>query len=263
VQPRRRAAGQAAPLGGAGVRYVGVDGCRAGWIAVTRANGMLDYQVFGTMEKLIASYHDAVSIMVDVPIGLPWRDVPIRPCDTMARKTLGRARRSSVFPVPCREATRARTAADARRFNLAELGRSLSQQTWGICEKIAQVDRLLTDAPSLATRLREVHPEVCFWALSGCRPMEHRKSTVEGQSERLRVLARYEPHAARLRQRVLAERRRADVQADDVLDALVALPAAGIPMAARWADAERCDHARGVCTDTHGATERQVRAPAA
>lgn len=34
----------------------------------------------------------------------------------------------------------------------------------------------------------EVHPEVCFWALSGQRPMAHNKKTKEGAADRLSIL---------------------------------------------------------------------------
>jgi predicted RNase H-like nuclease len=35
----------------------------------------------------------------------------------------------------------------------------------------------------------EVHPEVCFWALAGKRPMAHKKKTPEGSTERISLLA--------------------------------------------------------------------------
>ena len=35
----------------------------------------------------------------------------------------------------------------------------------------------------------EVHPEVCFWALNGQRPMAHKKKSKEGAAERLSVLS--------------------------------------------------------------------------
>jgi hypothetical protein len=43
--------------------------------------------------------------------------------------------------------------------------------------------------------LREVHPEVCFWALAGGRAMEHSKKTAAERRERLAVLMRYKPEA--------------------------------------------------------------------
>ena len=51
--------------------------------------------------------------------------------------------------------------------NIAEMGKSLSAQAHAICTKIAEVDQLLLMSPALRHRVREVHPEVCFWAING------------------------------------------------------------------------------------------------
>ncbi len=52
--------------------------------------------------------------------------------------------------------------------------------------------------------------------------MKHRKSTQAGRNERLDVLMRYEKDAGDLLDRALAEIRRKDVRADDIVDALEA-----------------------------------------
>lgn len=211
------------------MRHVGVDGCRFGWIAVTRAGGRLDYAMFRTIRDLISVYQSAERVFVDVPIGLPWKGMPIRPCDRLARSILGRQRSSSVFPVPCREAAHAATLRDAEKLNTDILGRSLTRQTWGICSKIADVDSFLAEHPGAARRLQEVHPEVCFWALSSGTAMRHKKSTAAGRNERLAVLAQHESSCSAFLCRLLSETRRRDVQADDVLDALAVLLTAEFP----------------------------------
>jgi predicted RNase H-like nuclease len=76
--------------------------------------------------------------------------------------------------VPCRAAVRAEAIGVARELNRGELGRSLSEQSWGICRKI-RVDDLLLGKPGPGAEVREVHPEVCFWALAGRSPMNHNK----------------------------------------------------------------------------------------
>ena len=43
--------------------------------------------------------------------------------------------------------------------------------------------------PELQSRVREVHPEVCFWALNDGKPMAHSKKTPSGAQERERLLA--------------------------------------------------------------------------
>ena len=203
------------------MRHIGVDGCKAGWIAVSKDEGELTYRIANTACELLAAFPNAERVLIDVPIGLPWRDEPIRPCDRLARSILG-DRRSSVFPVPCRAAVRAEAIGVARELNRDELGRSLSEQSWGICRKIREVDDLLLSKPGPGAKVREVHPEVCFWALAGRSPMKHNKRRSEGLRERLAILAAFEPNAARFFDFVLAEEPRRKVSADDVLDALVA-----------------------------------------
>jgi predicted RNase H-like nuclease len=238
-----------------GLHHVGVDGCRAGWIAVTRSRGRLQHALFSTMRELMAAYEDAERILVDIPIGLPWNGVATRPCDRLARSVLGAPRRSSVFPVPCREAVQATNLAQARVVNAAVLGRSLSRQTWGICGKIAEVDALLLEDPPRSGTLREIHPEVCFWALAGRRPMRYEKSTPVGQNERLDLLARHEPQAATLLGLALSQSRRADVQADDVLDAIAAFVTAEAP------DARLARLTGEPCRDQQGLPMEMVYAP--
>jgi predicted RNase H-like nuclease len=89
--------------------------------------------------------------------------------------------------VPCRAAVRAEAIGVARELNRGELGRSLSEQSWGICRKI-RVDDLLLGKPGPGAEVREVHPEVCFWALAGRSPMNHSKRQKEGLRERLALL---------------------------------------------------------------------------
>jgi predicted RNase H-like nuclease len=108
-------------------------------------------------------------------------------------------------------------------LNLDEVGRSLSAQAWGICKKIVEVDRAMLEDSTTKRKVIEVHPEVCFWGLNGGKPMQRRKSKPDGIRERLATLLVWQPEADTLLQRVLRETRRLDVQADDVLDALVAL----------------------------------------
>jgi predicted RNase H-like nuclease len=196
---------------------------------VTRIRDQLAYAIFRTIRELVAAYRSSERIFVDVPIGLPWVDVPIRPCDRLARDLLGRPRASSVFPVPCREALRAADVGEARKVNVAVLGRSLTAQTWGISGKIAEVDVLLVGNSHAREQIREIHPEICFWALAGGSPMRYRKTTAAGRNERLEVIARHYPDAYQFLAAVLSQTRRADIQTDDVLDAIVAFITAEAP----------------------------------
>lgn len=212
------------------MNYIGVDGCKAGWIAVSKDHDGLIYRIYSSAEDLVAAFPNAERILIDIPIGLPWMAAPIRPCDRLARQVLG-SRRSSVFPVPCRAAAYAKTLEAARAANLTELGRSLPQQSWGICKKIAEIDDLLQRQQRLRKIVREVHPEVCFWGLAGGSPMQHNKKTRAGQAERLSLLMQLEPSAERLLEQVMQNEMRKIAMADDVLDALVAYAVSSAPHA--------------------------------
>lgn len=175
-------------------QHVGVDGCRAGWLAVTRRGPELAWQVFSTFDDLASAFSDAERIFIDIPIGLPWEGAPVRPCDRLARQILGKPRMSSVFPVPCRQALAATGLAEAREINNRCIQRSIGAQTWCISPKIREVDTYLlshdrdsssarssssTSTPSSSSSsnrslcsladiegcrgIREIHPEVCFW----------------------------------------------------------------------------------------------------
>jgi predicted RNase H-like nuclease len=213
-------------------RAVGVDGCRFGWVAVSGADdGSLGYGVFRSMRALLDNFRLAESIFVDIPIGLPWRGCVSRPCDEMARRLL-KHRHVCVFTPPCRAAVRAKSKEAARLANVEELGRSLSEQALGICAKVAEVDELLATDEAARTRLREVHPEVCFWALNRGTPLADAKTSSAGVQSRLNVLSVQEPRSEQLLRRVMLERPRSHVKADDVLDALVAYVTASAAPAA-------------------------------
>jgi len=155
---------------------------------------------------------DLVCLGIDIPIGLLDRP---RACDLAARKLLKRPRGSSVFPAPCRAAVRAATYEEASAVNRRNTGRGLSQQAWGIAPKIKQVDDAITS--ECQRWAFEVHPEVCFWALAGERPMAHGKKTKAGVSERLDLLRPVFPDIERFLQN-----RPAKVGRDDLLDSAVA-----------------------------------------
>ena len=103
---------------------VGVDGCRAGWIAVARGESRLDYQLHTTFSELLRAWPSTATVFVDIPIGLPSRACPSRRCDTEARQRLGSGRASSVFSPPCRGAACATNLKLAREINSFVSGRN-------------------------------------------------------------------------------------------------------------------------------------------
>src|ERR1700675_4695000 len=192
----------------------GIDGCRGGWVAfkVDLASSITSVEVVDLPSILRKKPDDLAILAIDIPIGLLNGS---RACDKAARKLLGQPRGTSVFAAPCRAAVHAATYEEASAVNRQKAGRGLSQQAWGIASKIKQVDDAITsDCQRWAF---EVHPEVCFWALAGERPMAHGKKAKAGVSERLDLLRPVFPDIERHLQN-----RRASVGRDDLLDAAVA-----------------------------------------
>jgi predicted RNase H-like nuclease len=87
--------------------------------------------------------------------------------------------------------------------------------------KIRELDALLAANPSLQRRVREVHPELSFWAWDGRRALLYRKKAKEGKAERRGLIEdRYG------KQVVIEVRSRypvAEVDHDDIHDAFAAL----------------------------------------
>jgi predicted RNase H-like nuclease len=202
------------------MRYVGVDGCRYGWVGVALSeSGSWVVALDRTFKDVVHRWRDARHILVDVPIGL--RDGGIeRACDLAARAILGK-RRSSVFPAPARSAIYAESYEQANRLNREACGRGLSRQSWAIMAKIREVDELLQNDLDARKLVRECHPEVLFWGLAGA-PMEHNKKRSAGREERLAVLEKLVPDAAETVAHARRVYRLGLVAADDVIDALAA-----------------------------------------
>jgi predicted RNase H-like nuclease len=176
----------------------GVDGCRAGWIAVFAhaGGGEVAVRVVPRFADLLAPRAPAV-LAVDIPIGLPERaGYGGRAAENAVRPLLG-ARQSSVFSVPSRAALAAEEYREACRIALAtsQPPRKVSKQLFMLAPRIREVDACLRADPSLAARVFEVHPELAFWRLNGDRALDEPKK-VKGRC--------YEPGLA-LRRRLLID----------------------------------------------------------
>ncbi len=167
---------------------LGVDGCRAGWLAVRLAPGAEPAAaVFPAFSGLWDKNRRASLILVDIPIGLKERGAAARRCDREARRVLG-PRKASVFPVPCRAAVYQPDYDAAIRENLRLTGKSIFKAVWRIVPRIREVDELLRRESSARRVVRESHPEVSFWALNRGRSLAHPKRTAAGAAERRQLL---------------------------------------------------------------------------
>jgi len=160
------------------MKYLGVDGCPDGWLAVEYSGERFrSADQYGDIEGLWEDHDDAELILIDVPIGLREEDNTPRPCDAEARERLGSPRSSSVFPTPVRGVLEAESYKDAREKQEYLTDGSLGAQTWGISDKIHELDEFMrTDQSEKEGTVRESHPEVCYWSLNDGQPTEYSKT---------------------------------------------------------------------------------------
>jgi predicted RNase H-like nuclease len=166
----------------------GVDGFRHQWCAVLwqAESGEYRHRVVASFADLTRLPEQPSVIAVDIPIGLPRvACAGGRACDRLARKSIGRARASSVFPVPGRLALSATDRPTADRLNRAQGGIGVSAHMWGLIHKLREVHAVMT--PALQRSVYEVHPELSFRAMAG-GPLMHGKKTAAGKRERMRLL---------------------------------------------------------------------------
>lgn len=197
----------------------GVDGCRGGWFVVlSRMDGRaVRHRRVDGFEALLTLPEAPRVVGIDVIIGLP--DAPRqggRACDRRARQLLGGARSSSVFSPPAYAVLDCATYAEALAVNRAHSpdGVGLSKQTFHLLPKLRAVAEHMT--PARQKYMREVHPELAFFAMNGARPLAHSKHKAAGRHERITLLRAQGFDSVRA---AIDEYAGADVGADDMLDA--------------------------------------------
>ncbi|MFI0845101.1 DUF429 domain-containing protein [Mesorhizobium sp. IMUNJ 23232] len=193
----------------ADVDIAGVDGCKAGWIAVVKwRDEPLSVRVCGSFSDILAGLAEDAIIAVDMPIGLPaFTRHGGRGPEVLVRRFLGQ-RQSSVFSISSRAAVYAadepfttlerwyeahRIASGVAR-ETSNPPRGVSIQAFGIFSKIRELDRLMRVRPELRVRVIESHPEVAFWRLNGEQAMSLPKKikgriNPTGMAERKALLA--------------------------------------------------------------------------
>ena len=176
-------------------QYVGIDGCRNGWIAAILDNGNLRIERYETVLDIMREFPTADAYLIDMAIGLPEciEESEKRP-DKAAREELGK-HGSTVFPIPCRQAIMVdskdpQAVIKLRELNLAVLGKSLSAQSINIIPKIRELDEFLDDHREYKNVLCESHPELCFTRLND-KALMMKKKTAEGLEERRSILEKY------------------------------------------------------------------------
>ena len=217
---------------------VGVDGCRGGWFAVRiegGEKGAWDFDLVKTVtdmveEKVKKTWKDVSLILIDIPIGLPNPEKR-RACDEEAREILKRVgRHPSVFWTSSRAAVdkyrcvhESMTRQQFYDSVSAANGEKLTPPAFAIVPKIAEVDEFIYKrGDNRNPIIREVHPEVCLWALNGKKPMKHGKKNDAGLKERRCVLSKHYPNTINIYNEALKKFPRKKVKKDDIVDAIAA-----------------------------------------
>ncbi|MDP2215778.1 MAG: DUF429 domain-containing protein [Methanolobus sp.] len=203
------------------MNVVGVDGCSSGWFAIQLlSEEEFDIGLYPNISAIWDRYRDASHILIDTPIGLREDELG-RQCDRDARKKLGQPRGSSVFNAPCRQAAYELSYERASEINRKYTSKGLSKQSFAIAPKIREVDLFLSENVEAQSTVLEIHPELCFYMLSG-KPMVFSKKTSEGFKERIEVLRNIYSGTDEIVNQALSKFKGKDVAKDDILDALVA-----------------------------------------
>jgi len=176
-----------------GFSSVGIDGCRAGWVAVNITDDGFEVELQKSFEEICSKFDDSDIILVDMPIGLPESIKDIRPEAEARSYLLGRT--SCIFNTPCRQSVYIKDYFEASKTNRQVLGKGLSKQSFGICNKIREIDETLEKLPECKSKIKESHPEICFAILSSeckhIKPIYESKRTEEGRLKRIKALKQY------------------------------------------------------------------------
>ena len=193
----------------------GVDGCGNGWVVALRHVKTGELRLLSThrLETIFSLDEKPMRMVVDMPMGLSAENSKVgRQCEAEARALLKEKARS-VFSTPSREALYASTYRQAVDRNVNRAG--ISPPAVKIMLKIREVDSIVT--PDIQDRFIEGHPELAFYLLNDNAPVMSRKSTPEGELERLELLKKsgINVQADWLDDRVIGAER------NDIVDAIV------------------------------------------
>ena len=171
---------------------VGIDWMKPYWLAAEIRGAEITIRKLSHIAEINSYYLSADAVLIDIPVGLPENtgENAARP-DCEARAYLPAGRKSSIFPVPCRQAICMENYPDASGENERVLGKRLTSQSFAFSGMIRQVDDFLLTDSWWKNCLMESHPEVAFQMLNNGEGLQHSKHTEAGVQERIAILRRY------------------------------------------------------------------------
>jgi predicted RNase H-like nuclease len=201
-------------------KVIGVDGCRYGWCAAILEYKKAKIELFRSFEELAKWAFPAQRVWVDIPIGLGNKEIQ-RNVENQMRALLKPVRHTSVFNTPVRPAVYERNYDYAKKVHFDHTGQFISVQSWGICQKIKEVDQFLIRNKTDRDIIRESHPELCFSWWNESKPLPYAKSTSDGISLRMNLLRNHIENFDQVYENALDRFPRKAVQRHDILDALI------------------------------------------
>ena len=201
------------------MKTLGIDGCKAGWIAISLDDDHAGYWLLENDKALGEFFNDFDRIFIDVPIGLTDEEYT-RQCDKELREILGPDYTASVFSPPIRPALHAPTYAEASMTSFETTGKKVTIQSWNITPNIRTVDQFLQQEETLQVKVYESHPELLFRILNGNNSILQKKATKKGLRHRLGLLKDKSKFADDFFRDIKEEYRRNQVDEDDIVDAM-------------------------------------------
>ncbi|MGM0546376.1 MAG: DUF429 domain-containing protein [Bacteroidota bacterium] len=201
------------------MKTLGIDGCRAGWFAVSLDDEGAGFWLLETDGQLKEYFEEYDRIFIDVPIGLS-EEKYVRQCDEELRNILGTDYTASVFNPPIRPALYSPTYAEASMTSFEITGKKISTQAWNITPNIKTVDQFLQEDEALREKVFESHPELLFRILNGNNSILQKKATKKGLRHRLSLLTKRSEYADDFFRDTKEEYRRNQVDEDDIVDAM-------------------------------------------
>ena len=197
--------------------YLGIDGCKYGWICAQLKNEAISLTLLGHINEV--KKVDSQRIFIDIPIGLSDQ-FNTRTIDFELRKLLSKKRKSSVFTPPIREALEAPTYQLGNQINKSISGKGISIQAWNIGHKIKEVNQFLSQNHLYQKKMSESHPELCFELLNN-GPLNHSKKTLSGMEERIKIINKYINISSQEIRNFGKECKSDKAKLDDIIDAIV------------------------------------------
>lgn len=199
---------------------LGVDGCKAGWIAIKHTLGTADFEAvhFSDFESLVKNFDSNCVIAVDMPVALS--NNAVRECDAKARRLLGK-RASTLFSAPAVELLNCKSYEEVNQLSKFKFNKGISKQAWNIVPKIREVVASYKKNTSSKCQIFESHPELSFQAMNNGEVLLQSKKIEDGRLKRIQLIE--DSFKVDLNNDFLNKFKKKDVATDDILDSFACL----------------------------------------